>query len=134
MNRRDLFLSTAKAALATALGGSWRRRGSAQTSQPPGGSHRDADGPHFLPIPEPKPATIDVLDARNAIPPGRFEVKAPANAPNVLIVLIDDMGFGQSSASAVQSTCLPWSDWPTKGFDTISSTLRRCVHPRALHC
>jgi arylsulfatase A-like enzyme len=25
-------------------------------------------------------------------------VKAPANAPNVLIVLIDDMGFGQSSA------------------------------------
>ena len=31
-------------------------------------------------------------------PPPRFEVKAPANAPNVLIVLIDDMGFGQSSA------------------------------------
>ena len=27
-----------------------------------------------------------------------FEVKAPASAPNVLIVLIDDMGFGQSSA------------------------------------
>ena len=51
-----------------------------------------------LPIPEPKPPTIDVLDARNAIPPGRFEVKAPPNAPNVLIVLIDDMGFGQSSA------------------------------------
>jgi len=25
-------------------------------------------------------------------------VKAPANGPNVLIVLIDDMGFGQSSA------------------------------------
>ena len=31
-------------------------------------------------------------------PPPRFEVKAPAGAPNVLIVLIDDMGFGQSSA------------------------------------
>ena len=30
--------------------------------------------------------------------PPRFEVKAPAGAPNVLIVLIDDMGFGQSSA------------------------------------
>src|SRR5262249_55627425 len=27
----------------------------------------------------------------------RFEVKAPSAAPNVLIVLIDDMGFGQSS-------------------------------------
>ena len=52
----------------------------------------------ILPIPEPKPATIDVLDARNVIPPGRFEIKAPANAPNVLVVLLDDMGFGQSSA------------------------------------
>lgn len=39
-----------------------------------------------------------VLDARNATPPSRFQVSAPANAPNVLIVLIDDMGFGQSSA------------------------------------
>ncbi len=52
----------------------------------------------ILPIPEPKPPTIDVLDARNVIPPGRFEVKAPSNAPNVLVVLLDDMGFGQSSA------------------------------------
>jgi arylsulfatase len=39
-----------------------------------------------------------VFDVRNATPPPRFEVKAPAGAPNVLIVLIDDMGFGQSSA------------------------------------
>jgi arylsulfatase A-like enzyme len=51
-----------------------------------------------LPIPEPSYPHSTVLDARNATPPPRFEVKAPANAPNVLIVLIDDMGFGQSSA------------------------------------
>ena len=51
-----------------------------------------------LPIPEPTFPPITVFDARNATPPPRFEVKAPANAPNVLIVLIDDMGFGQSSA------------------------------------
>jgi arylsulfatase A-like enzyme len=51
-----------------------------------------------LPIREPKPAPITELDARNAKAPPRFEVKAPAKAPNVLIVLIDDMGFGQSSA------------------------------------
>ena len=51
-----------------------------------------------LPIPEPKYPHSTVLDARNATPPPRFEVKAPAGAPNVLIVLIDDMGFGQSSA------------------------------------
>ncbi len=51
-----------------------------------------------LPIPEPVPAPITELDVRNAKAPPRFEVKAPAGAPNVLIVLIDDMGFGQSSA------------------------------------
>ncbi|MBI5762835.1 MAG: arylsulfatase [Planctomycetes bacterium] len=51
-----------------------------------------------LPIPEPKPARVTELDARNAKAPPRFEVKAPNGAPNVLIVLIDDMGFGQSSA------------------------------------
>jgi arylsulfatase A-like enzyme len=51
-----------------------------------------------LPIPEPQYPHSTVLDVRNATPPPRFEVKAPAKAPNVLIVLIDDMGFGQSSA------------------------------------
>ncbi|MFN4211919.1 MAG: arylsulfatase, partial [Devosia sp.] len=30
-------------------------------------------------------------------PPPRFEVKAPAGAPNVVIVLIDDLGFGAPS-------------------------------------
>jgi arylsulfatase A-like enzyme len=51
-----------------------------------------------LPIPEPQYPHSTVFDVRNATPPPRFEVKAPATAPNVLIVLIDDMGFGQSSA------------------------------------
>src|SRR5512143_2860013 len=52
-----------------------------------------------LPIPEPQYPHSNVLDVRNAPPPPpRFEVKAPPGAMNVLIVLIDDMGFGQSSA------------------------------------
>lgn len=51
-----------------------------------------------LPIPEPKLASITEIDARKAKAPPRFEVKAPPAAPNVVIVLIDDMGFGQSSA------------------------------------
>jgi arylsulfatase len=52
-----------------------------------------------LPIKEPKPQTYTELDARNAKPPPRFhEVKAPANAPNVVIVLLDDVGFAASSA------------------------------------
>jgi len=51
-----------------------------------------------LPIREPAPPTITELDARNAKAPPRFDLKAPEHAPNVLVVLIDDMGFGQSSA------------------------------------
>jgi arylsulfatase len=51
-----------------------------------------------LPIPEPPVPVYTELDAHNAKPPPRFEVKAPEGAPNVLIVLLDDMGFGQSSA------------------------------------
>jgi arylsulfatase A-like enzyme len=51
-----------------------------------------------LPIAEPKIEAITELDARKVKAPPRFEVKAPNGAPNVLIVLIDDMGFGQSSA------------------------------------
>lgn len=52
----------------------------------------------ILPIPQPQTPVITTEDARNAQPPARFEVKAPDGAPNVLIVLIDDMGFGMSEA------------------------------------
>ncbi len=51
-----------------------------------------------LPIAEPDYPRSTVLDARDAKAPARFEVKAPAGAPNVLIVLVDDMGFGMPSA------------------------------------
>ena len=51
----------------------------------------------ILPLKEPIPATYKELDVRNATPPERFEVKAPKNAPNVLLVLIDDLGFAGTS-------------------------------------
>lgn len=51
-----------------------------------------------LPIVGPKLAPVTTLDARDAKAPPRFEVKAPQGAPNVVIVLIDDIGFGSSSA------------------------------------
>lgn len=51
-----------------------------------------------LPIPEPKRPVYKELDARKIMPPPRFEVNAPAGAPNVVIILIDDLGFGATSA------------------------------------
>lgn len=51
-----------------------------------------------LPIRQPKLPAITALDARNVAAPPRFEISAPRGAPNVLILLIDDLGFGMSSA------------------------------------
>lgn len=50
-----------------------------------------------LPIKEPQRQTYKELDARNAKAPTRWNVTAPKGAPNVVVVLIDDMGFGASS-------------------------------------
>jgi arylsulfatase len=51
-----------------------------------------------LPIKEPYYPAQTELDARKTKPPVRFEVKAPKGAPNVLVILIDDQGFGVPSA------------------------------------
>ena len=51
-----------------------------------------------LPIPEPIYKSITELDARKAKAPNRFQVKAPEGSPNILVILIDDQGFGVSSA------------------------------------
>ena len=67
-------------------------------SMPVGGAAEVQLDRTVLPIHEPEHSPITELDARNATPPPRFEVKAPADAPNVLLVMIDDMGFGMPSA------------------------------------
>jgi arylsulfatase len=62
------------------------------------GQAKGAPDRTVLPMAAPTYAPITQLDARNVKPPPRFEVKAPKGAPNVVIVLIDDIGFGHSSA------------------------------------
>jgi arylsulfatase len=61
-----------------------------------------ANGDEFdrtsLPIKEPTRQTYTELDVRNATAPPRFNVTAPKGAPNVIVILIDDMGFGVSEA------------------------------------
>ena len=49
----------------------------------------------ILPVREPVYPEDTTLDARNAKAPAPFMVNAPEKAPNVVIVLIDDQGFGQ---------------------------------------
>ena len=52
----------------------------------------------ILPVQLPPPAVITELDARNVKAPPPVTIKPPAGAPNVVIVLVDDMGFGVSNA------------------------------------
>jgi hypothetical protein len=51
-----------------------------------------------LPIKAPERPTFTEQDFRNVTQPKRFEVKAPEGAPNVIHVLVDDLGFTATSA------------------------------------
>jgi arylsulfatase A-like enzyme len=61
-------------------------------------SNTDEFDRSVLPIKEPIYKVETELDARNAKAPSRFEVTPPKGAPNVLVVLVDDQGFGVPSA------------------------------------
>ena len=50
-----------------------------------------------LPIRGPEPPRITEMDARDATKPSPFNVEAPDGAPNVVVVLIDDIGFGATT-------------------------------------
>jgi len=47
-----------------------------------------------LPIKEPAYPAITEIDARKATAPPLFQVKAPKQAPNVIVILLDNLGFG----------------------------------------
>ena len=66
-----------------------------------------------LPIKEPIPPTSSELDVRNVKVPPQFKVEAPEGAPNVILVLVDDLGFAGTSTFG--------GPVPTPTFDKISS-------------
>jgi len=82
--------------LSLVLGAVFASTAGAQEVLPSSGNSGTLDRT-VLPIAEPKRVVIKELDARNAKAPARFEVKAPKGAPNVVIVLLDDIGLGAPS-------------------------------------
>ena len=87
-----------------------------------------------LPIKEPTYPESTVLDARDAKAPPRFEVKAPAKAPNVVIVLIDDIGFGASSAFGGPINMPTLDKLAADGLCVITVFTRLpSAHPHARH-
>jgi hypothetical protein len=113
MNRRQLFLSTAKAAIAAALGGSWLSgKAKAQTGD-------SATAASAVPVNDQQitgtpgsPSATTTIDGRQLPPPdSKFggvikenaveskpwwapRVVPPKGAPNVLLIMTDDVGFG----------------------------------------
>ena len=63
---------------------------------------QDADrtGREILPIPTSRIETPSSFDARDASAPQQSMLRAPNEAPNVVIVFFDDMGFGIPTAFA----------------------------------
>lgn len=51
-----------------------------------------------LPIQLPKRPVYTELEVQNVPMPPNPEIKAPAKAPNVVLILVDDLGFGATSA------------------------------------
>ena len=68
----------------------------------------------ILPIPEPTYPAYTELDVRRTEPPPRFQVTAPAGAPNVVIILIDDLGFGATTTFG--------GPIPTPAFDRLAAS------------
>ena len=66
-----------------------------------------------LPIKVPTPPLYTELSVADATPPPPFKVKAPEGAPNVVLVLIDDLGFAGTSKFG--------GPVPTPTFDRMSS-------------
>ena len=66
-----------------------------------------------LPIKGPWMPAIQELDARDVKAPPVFEVRAPKDAPNVVIIMLDDVGFGGAGATG--------SVLKTPHFDKLAS-------------
>lgn len=68
----------------------------------------------ILPIPDAKHVSLTTYDAKDpdtTYPPITM-LRPPAGAPNVLIVLLDDVGFGASSAFGGPCNTPTASAWP----------------------
>jgi arylsulfatase len=113
MNRRQLFVSTAKAALATAFASFGFRKGAwAQAPGVPaagGATAQQVTGQlgspsatttipgNQLPAPDPKFGGVIKETTEGSVPWWPPRIVPPKRAPNVLLVLVDDSGFATSS-------------------------------------
>jgi arylsulfatase len=97
MNRRQLFASSAKAALAAAFGGSWWLEQAKAQGVPGSPSATQTIPGDLLPSP-PQPFGGQInLNASQSTPWWPARIVPPKGAPNILLIMTDDVGFGAPS-------------------------------------
>ena len=65
-----------------------------------------------LPLAQPNYPAITELDVRKATAPPLFQVKAPPGAPNVIVILLDNLGFGATKPFGGAINMPRWSASP----------------------
>jgi arylsulfatase A-like enzyme len=97
MKRRQLFQSTAKAALGTAFAGALLHESA--YAQAPGAPNALAFADSRV-LPTPTPAFTGDIEPNlvDSTPGWSATIAPPAGSPNVLLILIDDAGYGSNSA------------------------------------
>ena len=80
-----------------------------------------------LPVPEPEYPPITELDVKNAQAPPRFQVKAPKGAPNVVVILLDNFGFGDPSTFGGPIQMPTLDRMAERGFAITISKFPLCV-------
>ena len=91
----------------------------------------------ILPIPDAQHVGVTTYDAKD--PDTKFPpiepLRPPKGAPNVLIVLIDDVRLWRvERLRRARSTRRPPSAWPRTGSSSIASTPPRCARRRGRRC
>ena len=75
--------------------------------------------------------TYDAKDPDTSYPPIE-PLRPPEGAPNVVVIMIDDAGFGQRRPSAVRATRQWPIAWRPAGCDSIDSTPPPCARRRSI--
>jgi len=106
-----------------------------QTTGIPGspGATTTIDGRYVPPPPQPFQGRIELnaMQSKSAWP---ARVVPPKGAPNVLLILLDDAGYGANSTLAASSRRLRWTRSPPTACATPTSIPPRCARPRVGRC
>jgi arylsulfatase len=117
IRRRHLLLGTTSLVAASALGSAAGPRAAAAATS------------DVLPDPEPPFKGKIGRTVKDSTPDFPKSVEAPADAPNVLLILTDDVGFGATSTFGGPIQTPTFSGLPIPGSATTNITPRRSARP-----